>query len=335
MQALIHPDLIVAAGFTDEKATIKLVEDLYRINAFLDKVSCIQFNTPKNILEILIDCGLYPSEKIFKKNLILQNLTEVYSSRDITNLIHQIIEKSKEYTSDIEVEIKHPLIEPEKNHPQLTRNDYISNELFMISLLNESSKDGFTNIISCNTPNKNPINIRAELIRIIDKSGQLEDKPNYVKTINILNSLDDFLFSIGSEKLYLNAQNHDAYLAAINLKALELLKEADSTFILKPFTFGKHFFTSLFENQCGPNEKFGSVCFDTIARVVAGMPKYELKPFRISAASQDQKNRNGDLAFRTHVTKSNEAIRLMFWSTTCGRIEFANVGNKQDLDIQE
>ena len=39
-------------------------------------------------------------------------------------------------------------------------------------------------------------------------------------------------------------------------------------------------------------------------------------------------------AFRTHINKSNEALRLMFWKLNDGRLEFANVGPKGEEEIQ-
>jgi len=77
------------------------------------------------------------------------------------------------------------------------------------------------------------------------------------------------------------------------------------------------------------------VLIETCARIVIGYPKNELAPFRIDANSSKQRSReDGSRAFRTHLTKKGPGFRLMFWETPTGLIEFANVGDKDELVIE-
>lgn len=77
---------------------------------------------------------------------------------------------------------------------------------------------------------------------------------------------------------------------------------------------------------------------DSCARIVLGVPKNPVEPFREDERPQaPQRTRKSDaaLAWRTHLTKGAEGFRLMFWETQTGIIDFANVGPKKELIIDD
>jgi len=73
---------------------------------------------------------------------------------------------------------------------------------------------------------------------------------------------------------------------------------------------------------------------DASSRILLGTPKQEVKEFRENETSKVQKKRDdGALAWRTHLSKSGVAYRLLFWTQKDGTIEFANVANKAECRI--
>jgi len=77
------------------------------------------------------------------------------------------------------------------------------------------------------------------------------------------------------------------------------------------------------------------VLIESCARIVLGVPKNPIKEFRInSKPTSDQRVRHdGSLAYRTHLTKKGAGLRLMIWIRPDGTFEFANMGDKDELEI--
>lgn len=102
---------------------------------------------------------------------------------------------------------------------------------------------------------------------------------------------------------------------------------------------GSDFLSSLRQNQAGPNSMFGSVVLETCARVALGCPKNRIDLFTKAARSQNteqwKRGRDGALAFRTHVTKGHQALRLVLWQRTDGVFELANLSVHNDLALSE
>ena len=72
------------------------------------------------------------------------------------------------------------------------------------------------------------------------------------------------------------------------------------------------------------------------ASILADVCGTEILPFRENANSQKQLMRkDGAGAYRVHLTKYGQGLRLMFWRTEIGAIEFANVGRKFELVIEK
>ena len=63
------------------------------------------------------------------------------------------------------------------------------------------------------------------------------------------------------------------------------------------------------------------------------IPKHELKPFYDRVSGRQIFRSDGAHAFRTHLTKKRAGLRLMLWKIPDGTIEFANVGDKDELAI--
>lgn len=100
---------------------------------------------------------------------------------------------------------------------------------------------------------------------------------------------------------------------------------------LKTFSIGSDFFASLEPHQCGRGQNFSNTTFELCAQIVAdiGIAAFH----EMGAPQQERRAADNAGAFRSQITTGNPALRLMFWETQEG-IEFANVGNKKDLEIE-
>jgi hypothetical protein len=74
---------------------------------------------------------------------------------------------------------------------------------------------------------------------------------------------------------------------------------------------------------------------DSCARIILYLPREEIIIFRENdnPGSKQKVRRDGALAWRTQLTKRDAGFRLMFWELTNGTLEFANVGDKDELVI--
>ena len=99
------------------------------------------------------------------------------------------------------------------------------------------------------------------------------------------------------------------------------------------FSVGSEFAGSLARNQAMKMGRFSQATYERALSVICGNGGKAM--WRRGGRGRSQMARaDGALAWRCHVTSRHEAIRLMYW-TVDGRIEFANVGVKNELVIAE
>jgi hypothetical protein len=126
---------------------------------------------------------------------------------------------------------------------------------------------------------------------------------------------------------------------AITLEALSILRSTNPAIGLNAvskFAVGGDFFDSLERNNAGPNGRFADAVREACARLILGLPKYEVTDFLISRSGKKGKMRplirqDGAAGRRTHISKRHEALRLMVWECQARFIELANIGPKNEL----
>jgi hypothetical protein len=102
------------------------------------------------------------------------------------------------------------------------------------------------------------------------------------------------------------------------------------------FAIGKRFPESLARWQAWGDGKYASSTLETCAHLVGRLPNIKIaRMFQYKGRRREDITRqeDGATAWRTHISKGNEALRLMFWRRTNGSIELANVGGKFELEI--
>jgi len=101
---------------------------------------------------------------------------------------------------------------------------------------------------------------------------------------------------------------------------------------LKAFSIGSDFAASLRAHNCGGTQNFSNTTFDLCARIIADVGAAKVYP--MGRPQQEQRARDKAGALRSQITTGNPALRLLLWETSA-QFEFANVGVKKELFIEE
>ena len=156
-----------------------------------------------------------------------------------------------------------------------------------------------------------------------------------VDKIPISFSHDELLNRLGVWKVWNNACDEPSVTSAISLCVQNLIASGVSDALRLEYILGPNFLGSVRECGAATRSDYAMVIIESCARIILGIPKNPLKPFRVdSKATSGQRIRgDGSLAYRTHLTQRGVALRLMLWKRPNGLIEFANVGTKGALEI--
>ncbi len=184
----------------------------------------------------------------------------------------------------------------------------------------------------------------VELVEVITPNG-FSTLTNVALPIDVISHLvvcfghNDAMQQIGALTLWGDATSkthaEDAIKVTINkLKSIGLPADTKE----QKFKLGDQFLESVRKYNFATRSDLANNLIDSCARIVLAIPKESVNEFRESKkSSADQRDRNSDgaMAWRTHLTKRGAGFRLMFWTTPAGIIEFANVGPKSELVIDE
>lgn len=171
-----------------------------------------------------------------------------------------------------------------------------------------------------------------------DSVNSLKELPYKVDArIPVYFSHTDYMNRLGICTVWNNAADNESAIAAINLCIENLLYTCALQNKPKSYELGPHFLKSVRDWGVATRSDYSMVLIETISRIILGIPKSQLNEFRINKKSTaEQRSReDGAKAFRTHLTKKGAGLRLMFWEKANGAIEFANVGDKDELHIYE
>ena len=147
-------------------------------------------------------------------------------------------------------------------------------------------------------------------------------------------SHEALLSQLGLWDVWSNATDEQAAIDAIKLCIAEIDVSGKMSIQRPKCQIGSRFLESASNWGFGSRCDYARLLIESCARIILGIPKHPVEPFRESATSSRQRNRSdGALAYRTHLTKKGAGFRLMLWKLTDGTIEFANVGDKDELII--
>ena len=149
--------------------------------------------------------------------------------------------------------------------------------------------------------------------------------------LSVFFSRNGLLERIEPVSLWPDDEDADKAKHAIDCCIARLLAAGTSKENKRPYVIGERFLSSAEEWQCGREGRHNFTLIESCARVVLGIPKHDIGEFIDNRTGSQKVRGDGAVACRTHVTKHGAGLRLMFWEHTDGTIEFANVGDKDEL----
>jgi hypothetical protein len=331
MQIVVSCDFLISPAFCTHDIFESRISDLITIKREIESGGnrvVIEANT----LVKLTNLEYYPCPPIFKKN-IPPELLEFFSPKDIAKVIHNIASMTMDFEHSIPESVAYwnnKTINPNLAGCCHERSEAISQlieEVFLANYLHEKTLSILHHPIE-------------EKIKSIEFSGELthsipETQPLPPLTVQsfvpVFSSYTDFLSTFDASEAYNKARTQLQVIDALILGGASVAKQHGKISVTM-HTYGPRFFDSLKEHQCAPGQRFSNTAFEVICHVIAGVEKYAHNPMYADLDKKEQLIRDEKHAWRTHITKGNPALRLMYW-TKEGQITFANVGNKNALEI--
>lgn len=330
MQIVVSCDFLISPAFCSSDIFEDRVSDLVNIKRELEGGGT-RVIIEKDTLTKLAELSYYPCAPIFKKN-IPPHLVEFFSPKDIAKVVHNIasinaqaecvIPESVAYWNKKEID---PTLDG-CDHGRANAVFQLVEDIFLANFIHEKSLSFL----------HHPLD---EKIKSIKFTGEItnsipEIQPPLPRTlenlVSVFSNYADFLSKFDASAAYSNATTEQQMLDAFALGAASIAKAHSKG--LSNYSFGDNFFETLDTHQCAPRQRFANTAFEVICHVIAGVEKYPHNPMYSDLDKKEQKTKDGKLAWRTHITKGNPALRLMFWTEDKNTI-IANVGNKKELEI--
>ncbi|MCK8666779.1 hypothetical protein M1M11_18000 [Pseudomonas azerbaijanoccidens] len=331
MQIVVSCDFLISPAFCAHHLFESRINDLITIKREME-VGGRRVVIEAETLVKLANLQYYPCAPIFKKN-IPPELAEFFSPKDIAKVVHNIASMTVDQECSLPESVAYwdtKIINPNLIGCCHERSEGISQlveEVFLANYIHEKALSILHHPLE-------------EDIKSIDFFGELthsipETQPPAPLTVQnfvpVFSSYTDFLSKFDASEAYGKATTQLQIIDAFTLGAASIAKQHGKNGVFF-YTCGDSFFDSLNEHQCAPGQRFANTAFDVICHVVAGVEKYAHKPMYSDLDKKEQIVKDGKCAWRTHITKGNPALRLMYWIEE-GKIIIANVGNKNALEI--
>jgi hypothetical protein len=301
-----------------------------------------------DVVDLLVLANCYPSGDNIRALLSLFNLNHIFSHADIRTAINGIIQRSVSLSQALGVEIVDC-----GSCRMVTAYD--------IKHSDEKLRDGFIRTIGsiaiANSFSPNPHPVSRMVPGVLSDIGTatawytcdsiLGEFPGHPISLPVtlygvaefVTTYDELLSSLDARELWKVAMDDSDIRMSIIIEALRLARQSDPSVeisSLPVFHLGPDFVPSLGTSAAAGEGPFGDLIRRCCARVLLDLSNPPPQPFRTSADSLEQKTRlDGAKAWRVHITKSHEALRLMYWRRPKVGIEFANVGSKSELWISD
>lgn len=331
MQLVVSCDFLISPAFCAPHLFENRINDLVTIKRDMEG-GAGRILVEADTLAKLASLQYYPCAPIFKKN-IPSELAEFFSPKDIAKVVHSIASMTVEQECSLPDSVADwntKTINPNLVGCCHERSEAISQlieEVFLANYLHEKC----LSILHHPLEEKiNSIEFSGELIHSIPET-QPPPPLTLKNSVSIFSSYTDFLSKFDAGEAYNMAETQTQIIDAFAMGAASIVSQY-GVHGVNLYSCGEGFFKSLSEHQCAPGQRFSNTAFDVICHVIAGVEKYPHNPMYADIDNKKQLVRDGKLAWRTHITKGNPALRLMYWTKNSG-IVLANVGNKNALEI--
>lgn len=275
--------------------------------------------------------GKYPGYEYLDEYLKINRVSEVFSTHEVTRLMSGIID-SCIYLED-RVEIDEIIIENFSMVPDIINHNHtkplVESEIEKLSKIiarrdeqeSESEVIGYIDSYILCAVSVKLATYKSQDLPAGDYNGEIYYK-SPAKYIQEHYS--------NARKRWQTAKNVDSIRESILLRAQEISVETGLEIKTISIEIGEQFYESLIINNACGSLKYSRTTLEACARLLIDPNLIEPKPFRGSKNSKTQMHTESKgFAWRAHITKSSEAIRLMYWENN-GTITFANVGPKHE-----
>lgn len=335
MHSIVTCEFLLAPSCCDPKLIDDIVLDLMQIHADVTESQRPPLLENDAYLKLL-SSNRFPTDKVFSAN-IKDDGVSLYGAQDITTIVNKIL------ASAISLEDNDHYWISEWQNLSLTPEFDVNN----IPGRKAELSDFFTTLTLFNLTQGTQAcalhhhDTNAQSTKV---SGTLTEAHPTTLPLPLL--VDQQVLVYSRYKPYLSQVNPNFFFSAtmsthdlklgIYAGALSILRDSGQDYTQldwDSFSIGASFLESISDNQAGFGQRYFGTLIDCLTHIIAGRPKNQLSPFCTSTTSDEQITRDGNLAYRSHITKSGLALRLMHWKTPRGRLIFSNVGVKGELLI--
>lgn len=337
MTSVIKLEYFVSPLISSGVNVFSYVSGIRMLKNFIESYN-LDIKTEHSLLSKMAEEGYYPCDKIF--NAIFPKGDEcVFSPQDVVRLINGLISTLDEFDSTVrthEIEWGSFTIDPTVNF--LSERRKYSVTAFMKDLVIRKNILGSEHAIFYSKVNDDIIEKSLSLNAMVSEIyPELTEEVPFEWNCKVDAYLDmqSYILSLNPIDLFSKSNSSQMLKCALYCGCVDFLKRnrIDSQLAWDAFRLGADFYDSLIRNQCGPNQTYSAVVFETLIQVICRSPKNEVLPFRKTANSSEQRVLGDLKAFRTHITESHQALRLMFWVDANKVITLANVGPKFEEEI--
>lgn len=336
LAAVLTCDFLVSPAFASSDDIEQRVDDLNKIKRVLDRDDHLVVIEDAAV-EKLVLANQFPADNLFQRHLE-QAGVRAFSARDVAKTINRILDRATEVSRlvpQLEIDVASQHCAPAFQGIEDARRECLENLLVNLATRKAASSVYPHVLHSCEINNFNSVTINLTLKYMFPEGGR-EFPWQFSTILDFSQRYADLLGAVDCDELYLRAVDASGYQFAIYLAARKRRLEEGldvSEFALGTFDLGTSFFASLERNQCAASQRFGRATFEAAAGLIAGLPKSEPKIFWSNESEARKCNEYS--AYRLHITKGNEGMRLMYWMSPTGRIVLANVGTKGQLVIED
>lgn len=326
------------------KHVLKQVKSILKLKSLQESVPWLRLTLPSNSIRLLQEVSAYPSQDWIYSQLANTDLKSLYSAKDISRQIDQILSVG---TVEMATGCEDILWEDFESQPKV-------DEIHSSAPLADSLKR--TLLLILVRPNLRSIAMPIATL-LEEKEIQIKANAIYILPENIQSLTPEHLPKILSGKIHaasdvesicdlidpLDVWNHVDETMDLNfsiqLMCRRLLK-ADNNYqgwkSIPKFSIGDQFRNSLNLWSAGPNSEYGKIALEKAASTILRHANIQISVFTTTGApGAEPRRRDHDkaTAMRVHVTESHQALRLMLWELHDKSFELANIGPKFELKI--
>ncbi|MCF4125181.1 hypothetical protein [Methylobacterium sp. SyP6R] len=333
---IFDASLFAIPNAAEQPADIELI--LGRINTWAErteKQNCVDFAVLSDIIETLTSSNCFPATHNIQSLLDLYELSHVFSAHELNGRIFSILSRSDYVHEILNIEIGEictPLL------PEIDTST--SHSTILVEALHKtiasvvtSAKKDISRVVIGYPAKKSEIDVSFGYKSYIDSENnfnKIDDWIMVAEKIKIVDNPAEFLTSLDPDVMWSYAETSVEISLSINLKIASTLNiNIDKIPLSAPYSFvvGTEFLSSLRRNQAYGIAPFSATVLEKCVEAVTQTKGTFVRDFNIKRIADDADGR------RMHITKSHEALRLLFWVKQNNIVELANIGPKNELKI--